>query len=592
MSNTEYETINSEQLIDINTNFKITAGPGAGKTYWLVKHIKHVLEESKILKSASKIACITYTTVAAEEINERLKANSDRVEISTIHSFLYNNVVKPYIYLLKDENGQCVVNYQKMNGHTNNVASPGKINEWIRENKLYKHVNEKRIKHIFLDLDWFLDDSLVLKAKKEYNRGYMEDKLLSYKKLYWVEGIIHHEDVLYFSYRILKENAILREFLSIKFPYIFLDEFQDTNPIQTEIVKWFAQGKSIIGVIGDPAQSIYKFNGASRKEFLNFNLRSQTNYLIENNRRSTDNILNVLNYIRKGDKIIQKGVRKCQGIKVSYVKSSDPAHIIKRFNECRILLGLKNEYCIVARSNDGVIKLKNNDNDCDCKVWDKVYKAHFYRASFLEHLLLAQEYANDHRYEVAMKEILKIFKGVKNAELKEPFKSCKELNDIEKRSCAVSILEYLVNNRLCNIEKKLINFYNELNSDILEKLNLKISQIGKKGKIKECYESVAFKELVNNLKLNEEKSTNIRTIHKTKGAEFESVLVYMEDDKELENIINPNIEYEEDDCRIYYVAFSRAKDFLCIAIPEEMDVEKFNDLGIVSIDDIICNVDK
>lgn len=54
MSNTEYETITSDQLIDINTNFKIIAGPGAGKTYWLVRHIKHVLEESKILKSASK----------------------------------------------------------------------------------------------------------------------------------------------------------------------------------------------------------------------------------------------------------------------------------------------------------------------------------------------------------------------------------------------------------------------------------------------------------------------------------------------------------------------------------------------------------
>lgn len=587
MSSTEYETITSDQLIDINTNFKIIAGPGSGKTYWLIKHIKHVLEESKILKSTSKIACITYTTVAAEEIDKRLKINSDKVEISTIHSFLYNNVLKPYIHLLKDESGKCIVNYQEMNGHIKNLASPGKIRKWILDNGLYKRVDEKKIKRILLDLDWFLEDKLVLKAKKDYNRGYMENKLLSYKELFWNEGIIHHEDVLYFSYRILEENAILKKFLSVKFPYIFLDEFQDTNPIQTQIIKWLGETGSLIGVIGDPAQSIYKFNGASRKDFLNFNLQNQIDYVIKNNRRSTYNIIDFLNYLRIGDKLTQERHRKCESIKVSYIKSDDTAYVMKKFNKCRTLLELNNEYCILVRSNDGVIKLKSKNKNCDCKIWNKVYEVDFYRASFLEYLLSAQEYAKDNRYEVAIKEILKIFKCAKSGKLKEPFKSCKELNDLEKRSCAVSILEYLVNNRLHNMEKNLLNFYNELNDDILEKLNLKISQIGRTGKNKECYESIEFKELVNNLKLNEEKNTNVRTIHKAKGSEFESVLVYMEDDKELENIFNPDIGNEKDDCRIYYVAFSRAKDFLCIAVPEDCEVERFKDLGIVLIDDIL-----
>lgn len=75
----------------------------------------------------AKIACITYTNVAVEEIKDRLEINDDRVEVSTIHSFLYKNVVKPYIYLLKDDNGECIVNYQELGGHDEHVPSKGKV---------------------------------------------------------------------------------------------------------------------------------------------------------------------------------------------------------------------------------------------------------------------------------------------------------------------------------------------------------------------------------------------------------------------------------------------------------------------------------
>ena len=97
-------TINSDtEISDIERHFRVFAGPGAGKTHWLIKHVKNVVKRSKRLGLTRKIACITYTNSGVDEIQGRLKQSAERVEVATIHSFLYMNVVKPYGLLLKNE---------------------------------------------------------------------------------------------------------------------------------------------------------------------------------------------------------------------------------------------------------------------------------------------------------------------------------------------------------------------------------------------------------------------------------------------------------------------------------------------------------
>ena len=90
-------TIISTDKIPIEEGFKVEAGPGAGKTDFLVNHIKNVIQNSDRLSCTRKVACITYTNTGVETILQRLgKSVSGKVEVSTIHSFLYRNVVKPY----------------------------------------------------------------------------------------------------------------------------------------------------------------------------------------------------------------------------------------------------------------------------------------------------------------------------------------------------------------------------------------------------------------------------------------------------------------------------------------------------------------
>ncbi|MCS4464250.1 ATP-dependent helicase [Clostridium botulinum] len=330
------------------------------------------------------------------------------------------------------------MNYIKLDGHVENVPSNGKIIQWKKINNLFHFKDDNKIKKCLMDLDWSLkDQELLLKVRKDYNRKvgryYIKEECFpSYKQLFWDEGIIHHEDVLYFSFNLLEQYPMIKEFLSAKYPYIFLDEFQDTNPIQTQIIKWLGEAGSLTGVIGDPAQSIYKFQGASRKDFLELNLLNQKNYKIEKNRRSTENIIKILNHLRNGDNINQSCYRANLGNDVLYIVSNDTNYIINKFKEVRKAIGCYKDYCIITRKNDDVIKLKNGDKSCDCKLWDKVFECDFSRGRFLKNLFTAQELAVEDRYEMAIKEVLKLFKSNRDGKLREPFKSTIEITNLQK----------------------------------------------------------------------------------------------------------------------------------------------------------------
>lgn len=93
--------IKSGDILDlesINSNKKIYAGPGAGKTYFLINNIKEMFKrDTKIYGSKSKkILCITYTNSAVDEIKSRLEGYENNIEICTIHSFIIEYIIQFY----------------------------------------------------------------------------------------------------------------------------------------------------------------------------------------------------------------------------------------------------------------------------------------------------------------------------------------------------------------------------------------------------------------------------------------------------------------------------------------------------------------
>lgn len=584
MSHSEPILIFSGDILDnFDHHFRIIAGPGAGKTYWLTNHIKNVVKKSNKLNSVSKIACITYTNVAAEQILNNLGECDDSVETSTIHSFLYKNIVKPYAFLLHDEFGNKLINVEKLDGHEEHVPSYSKIKSWIEKcapklkyNLIYKG-DWRKLASGLNNLAWQVDPSgecFLSMPKGSPLPRKLKESFLDYKKLFWEEGQIHHEDVLYFSYRILHENPILSTFLSAKFPYIFLDEFQDTNPIQTIIVKFLAESGSIIGVIGDPAQSIYSFQGAKREDFLNFHIKDINYYKIENNRRSTSKIIALLNHMRKGDSIQQDCIRNIEGENIRVA-------VCQNFDNISKYLADDSEYCILTLKNEFVAKLRNVSNDNYLEIWDKFQAADYNRQVFYYHLAVAIAYANQNKYENALKEFLRIFKPNQNGELREPLKG-RIPSSLLGRSITISILEHMVDLELSDLSLYSVNEYLvSFLSKNASKYELSLQKI-KSGKINDFSRSVLFSNLVRGVKLGEDLAY-IRTIHKAKGAEFRTVFVYLHDEVHLNCILKPDLESKDDLHRIFYVAFSRAMDNLFILVPS-LSPEKWKSLEALNLD--------
>ena len=249
--------------ITIDEHFKLYAGPGAGKTTFLTNHIKHILKSSKKLKKTRQIACITYTNTAVNTLVQRLEGCTDSTEVCTIHSFCYKYIVKPYIWLLKEDS----ICSDKIDGHEEIKLRRSQLREF-KSNSQQLHFNDdKALVKALGKLKWVLEDGEPALKFLKFIDGRIgsysikKNSYILYKQLYWSEGKLSHDDVLYFAYRIIKEKTEVLKIIRARFPYVLIDEFQDTSPIQTEIIKMIGEKETCIGVIGDICQSIYSFQG-------------------------------------------------------------------------------------------------------------------------------------------------------------------------------------------------------------------------------------------------------------------------------------------------------------------------------------------
>lgn len=163
--------ITSEQAIPIDEPFKVSAGPGAGKTHWLIRHIKNVVSNSHKLDIVKKIACITYTNVGTDTIVSRLEIGNDVVDVCTIHSFLYANVVKPYLHLVANEYGikqEDLVVIDDSNFMTEGIAAQLLVRmkrQWL-DAKIYLNGLENAY--------WHYDNHQFTEFKPKYPQSYLK----------------------------------------------------------------------------------------------------------------------------------------------------------------------------------------------------------------------------------------------------------------------------------------------------------------------------------------------------------------------------------------------------------------------------------
>ena len=544
----------SDALIeDIETHFKLYAGPGAGKTRFLINHIKNVIKKSNRLTNARKVACITYTNIGVDTINNRLGNAINEVEVSTIHSFLYRHIVKPYLWVINDEYN---IPLAKVDGHTEIMPRFSIMKEWIeRTNQLYVRDYDK-LKKELLTLQWVVEDGdIKLKFRYPSTLKIKNDSLIEYKKVCWERALIDHDDILYLSYKILTRNSRTLEILRAKFPYIFVDEFQDTNPIQAMILKMIADKETVVGVIGDYGQSIFTFQGADVQEFINFNLEGGKLYKLENNHRSTQEIINVLNHIRNDPNFKQ----------ISPCNKTGPLPYI--------LVGkfLDAYYKAVEISEDVNLCTLSYRNDVSNAMKFK-YESFFDSENINEPIFTDSNSDRGWIITYTITAIEHCIQGKIKDAIKYMKKAYRKSKDFDDKEVLIN-LKRLVNEYDNYKDGSVKDFYNNYIAGF-NGIKSKISG----GKINKYYSNLKYKKIAISVKINDDDGRH-RTIHKSKGDQFKSVLVIIpldydgfDEEKNLGFILNPNLNEEEN--RVYYVALSRAMENLFINVPKLSDENK------------------
>lgn len=529
--------INSEDRIPVDCHFKVTAGPGAGKTHWLINHIKNVLAHSDRLGKCGKIACITYTNVGVDTIVRRLGLTTKGVEVCTIHSYFYNNIVKPYLWLIADDEG---FNLDLLKGEDDRFDFSYPTLEAIKKESNQQYAKDDLLKFAIRNARWRIDEhgDIVCKPKhamKANARGtFLSSKTyLAYKKQAWAKGLMHYDDVIYFAYRLFERIPFIQEVIARKFPFLFIDEFQDSHPIQVGLIKKLSERGSIIGVIGDPAQSIYQFLGADVTQFNTFTLPHLQEYVINGNRRSTIKIVDFLNSIR-GD-LQQVPHRTVQGEVPALLVGSH----IDNYQKVQEIIGTDVYALSYDNLNANSLKKMMNANIQDIHLIDNIIDSNEERKTVVATYIKALEHAKAKNFKKAFDLLARLDVDIKDAVVKIQ-SLLSSYDDVSKMS--------------------LYEFYDYLNNTF----GLSMATL-KKGQAQTFYNSHQYSQLA--MCVNHEDDDGIqRTIHKAKGDEFDNVMVCLGDEKALDFFLLPDLMNNESH-RVYYVAASRAKERLFFSIP-------------------------
>lgn len=564
-------------LADIERHFRVMAGPGSGKTHWLVNHIKQIVARSKRLSPASRIACISYTNVAVHEIVTQLGSAATKVDASTIHSFLYRNVVRPYLHLLRDGD-QPLVAFASVDGHDEHHPSYTIVDEWLRSigqatilQGTFKEqrdiLNDKLRQLVWQrsgDGVWTLGPRTLDRMGKMLNAICTSANLLDYKRRYWSLGIVDHEDILYFAHQILEKHPLVCQCLSARYRYLFIDEFQDTLPIQTNVVQWLAGAGTVVGVIGDAEQSIYGFLNAHPQHFLSFSLPDYLDMTMRHNRRSTRRIISILDHLRS-DGLRQHCFRELDGQPVTvYIGDVD-----RSLAAIRADLPPDAVLHVLTRKNKDAHRVRSALAPGTVEPWESFYDADDERARFMEHVIAATELAKRGQYALAHREAAQIIG--RKGRVRKPLKCDMDVSDVHRKGIAVIVLQEFLTNHATIFAGTLLEAYVRCGACIKAAYPAVTLTAAKAGKFKTFAEATPYARLSGSVRLQEE-VRHVRTIHKAKGSEGDNIAVYFEDAARVRHITQPSTAPADEERRLTYVALSRARDRLFLCIPPDVAI--------------------
>ena len=572
----------------------VLAGAGSGKTKVLTTKVAYLVEELGI--DPYNILAITFTNKAAKEMKERvvgmLGPKAYQIQISTFHSLGLLLIRENYELLGYDKN------FTILDSDDTLTVIKKILKDMNLDPKLY---NPRSIRNKISSAKNELMDS---KYYSRFVNSEYEEIVLSVFEKYETRrrknNSLDFDDLLLLPIKLFKENEEVLKKYQERFRYILVDEYQDTNEAQYRLIKMLGAFYKNICVVGDLDQSIYGFRGANYRNILNFekDYPEATVIPLEENYRSTGNILNVANDIIKHNKNRkEKNLWTKNGIgpKIRYHRSydeKDEAHFVMGEIKKLISKGISKENIAVLYRTNAQSRNMEEELLRENIPYKVVGSFYFYNRKEIKDLISYLKLIYNPNDDVSLLRVINVPKRqigpktIENLSMKainngtsiyEAIDSGKELGfkkiieDIKKESENLTLTE-LVDLVLdfSGMRKELLNTKTieaEIRLENLEEFKSITKNFEESNGVISLEEFLLEISLVSDIEehRNNNDVITLMTIHSAKGLEFDYVFLIG-----LEEGIFPHInsfdspDDLEEERRLCYVAVTRAKKSLTL----------------------------
>jgi len=339
----------------------VIAGAGSGKTRVLTYKIAYLLKNGI---APYTILALTFTNKAAREMKSRIAQLVDedtarRLWMGTFHS-IFSRILRRESDAFGYRSDFTIYDAQDSKNLIKAI-----IKEKGLDDTTYKPASVQarisKLKNIYVTPEMYVKDTDLFNNDRFHKQERIGDIYSAYWNRCRTSGVMDFDDLLLYTYLLFKDNPDIIHRYRNQFRFILVDEYQDTNPVQHEIVRQLAEEHRRVCVVGDDAQSIYSFRGATIGNILNFQKTYPESKLfkLEQNYRSTKTIVNAANsIIKKNREQIPKTVfsKKAAGEKIrlisSYTDYEEGYNVASRIAEMRMLHSHQyQDFAILYRTN-------------------------------------------------------------------------------------------------------------------------------------------------------------------------------------------------------------------------------------------------
>ena len=567
----------------------VLAGPGSGKTLTIVNRVKYLIEKQKV--RPEEILVVTFTRFAAAEMKSRLCLVMGKrdlpVTVGTFHGIYYG--ILKWAYRMNQENILSETEkYQILRG----VINKERMEIFDEEDFIQDIAAEiGKVKNNRIPLEEFVSEKCSADAFRNIYRNY-EQHRKELKK-------IDFDDMLVLCYELFQSRPDVLAQWQKKFRYVLIDEFQDINRIQYDVIRMLAQPENNLFVVGDDDQAIYGFRGADSELMLGFgkDFPNAKQILLGMNYRSTANIVQnslklIENNVERYSKKLEANREGGSCLHIQEVKDpvEEAEYVLEEIQKCKENGIKEEEIAILFRVHTDARAVVEAMVERKIPFQMKEHLPNIYEHFIAKDIMAYFRLATGARHRQDFLQIMnrpKRYLGRDSvAGAKASFEDMRKfycdkdwmIDRIDQFEWDVKMLMKMAPYAAIQYIRKRIGyddflkeyaFTHQINRSDLNEVLAEIEEAAKAfSSVEEWFAHV--EEYTETLKVKEKERNRPRpgvrlmTIHASKGLEFKQVFLIAANEGRIPYQKAKTDKEIEEERRLFYVAMTRAKDFLKI----------------------------